>query len=204
MPLPPMPAKWDRSLGVHPGRPGRDPGFLLIQQLVTGLPASTVLVETTQSSGCLHIPLHRLGSKIHSHLGVTGAPLLDSGMSEESSRTEGSDETPSLRVSCETVPVSTESHSSRQEPGRPQMHEKRPSVNADKDNRDVRLSGEDCKEVQTHAYHIVNKDNIKNKDNRDVRSSGEDCKEVVIKVLQHVITNILETNEKRIEYLNKR
>lgn len=84
------------------------------------------------------------------------------------------------------------------------MHEKRPSVNADKDNRDVRLSGEDCKEVQTHAYHIVNKDNIKNKDNRDVRSSGEDCKEVVIKVLQHVITNILETNEKRIEYLNKR
>lgn len=53
------------------------------------------------------------------------------------------------------------------------MHEKRPSVNADKDNRDVRLS-------------------------------GEDCKEVVIKVLQHVITNILETDEKRIEYLNKR
>ena len=53
------------------------------------------------------------------------------------------------------------------------MHEKRPSVNADKDNRDVRLS-------------------------------GEDRKEVVIKVLQHVITNILETDEKRIEYLNKR
>lgn len=46
------------------------------------------------------------------------------------------------------------------------MHEKRPSVNADKDNRDVRLS-------------------------------DKDCKEVVIKVLQHVITNILETNEKK-------
>ena len=110
VPLPPMQAKWDRSLGVHPRRPGRDPGFLLIQQLITGLPATTVLVETTQSSGCLPTPLHRLGSKIHSHLGVTGAPLLGSGMSEESSRTEGSGETPSLRVSCETVPVSTVTH----------------------------------------------------------------------------------------------
>lgn len=94
-------------------------------------------------------------------------------MSEETSLTEGSDETPRLRVSCETVPVSTESRSSHQEPGRPQMHEKRPLVNADKDNRDIRLS-------------------------------GEDCKEVVIKVLQCVITNILETNEKKIENLNKR
>lgn len=172
-PVPPMPAKWDRSLGVHPRRPGRDPGFLLIRQLVTCLPATTPLVETTWSSSCPPTPLHRLGSKIHSHLGVTGTPLLRAGMSEETSLTEGSDETPTLRVSCETVPVSTESRSSHQEPGRPQMHEKRPSVNADKDNRDVRLS-------------------------------GEDCKEVVIKVVQCVITNILETNEKKKENLNKR
>ena len=171
--LPPMPAKWDGSLGPPPeARKGpwlpphlaaghRPPHYHGVgrdhseQQMSTNTPAQVGLKDPQLPGG------------------DRGTPLSP-GVSEETSRTEGVVETPRLRESCETVLVSKESHSSHQEPGRPQTHEKRPSVNADKDNRDVRLS-------------------------------DKDCKEVMIKVLQHVITNTLETNEKKKkENLNKR